>query len=416
MPTPAPPPPSVPSTAPTVLRAPAVSPAAVFELHPAVGLSAQYTTNFDRSQQNRRANLRTSLSPGLTLLINGARAKGQIAYSLSAAQDLFVEQTNLFHSLAGQIAWDASPQLTFTASDALTRSDEPTQADRLGLRRERRVFLSNRFALGSTYRLGEIGTSGGYSLATFFDENGTDTTSHALSAGLATRLGVQDTGGLGYSYTTSSTAGGEGINGHQLTASFGRQLSLLSAAGVSGSYALRTGSGRGEAAGGVTTLWSISAFTAYAIPTWSLNGSLGVSGVTGAGGAQSSSVSSLSTFAYRFARATATLSWDQGFSETFLEGEDFGLVETRGVSASLSYPLSPAASGTVSGFYRQNEVPGRGGQPDRSDDNTGVSFTVSVRLRPWLTLRFDVAHTRQTSSVGGGFTETRALGEVAAGF
>lgn len=412
-----PPPASIPSTAAPAFPPPAIPPAATFDLRPSVSLSEEYTDNFNLAPRDRRENFRTSVSPGATLLINGAFTKGQINYRLSGSHDSSTDDTSLFHSLLGQVSWEATPRLRLTASDVLTRSDEPAQADVLSLRRERRTFTHNTFSLNSDYRIANIGTRGFYRLATFFAEGGQDTISHTIGASSSTAIYQTNTVSLGYEYLQSETSGGSDISGHQVTASLARQLSALASAGVSGSYALRTVTRDDSETDSAT--WNISLFSAYSVPgKWSLNGSIGFSRLESDPGMDRTSVSTVTSLSYRFARATAIVSVDQGFSQTFAEGENFGVVETRGVRGSLAYPLTPFISGNASAFFRQNEFTGiGGGQAERTDDRWGASISFAIQLLRWLSMELEYAHTEASSSVPrGGFMENRARASLNAAF
>jgi hypothetical protein len=118
----------------------------------------------------------------------------------------------------------------------------------------------------------------------------------------------------------------------------------------------------------------------------------------------------VTAFSYKFAQATASLSAQQGFSETFAEGENFGIVETRGIRGSLSYPFTPFISGNASAFYQQSEATGiGGGQPDQTRGILGGALSFSIRLLQWLNMGLDASHTEGTSSTrGGSFIENRA--------
>ena len=63
-----------------------------------------------------------------------------------------------FHSVLGQVSWQATPRLRFTVADAFTHNDQPPEADSLGLRRERATFTSNAFSLSADYLLDRVAT------------------------------------------------------------------------------------------------------------------------------------------------------------------------------------------------------------------------------------------------------------------
>ncbi len=422
-PPPTPPPSRIPSTAPPAfpsIGGPGIQPAATFEFHPSISLSEEYTDNFNLSPRDKEENFRTVASPTLTLLINGAFTTGSIAYTLSGNYDSSTKDTALFHSLLGQVSWQASPRLKLTATDVLTRSDEPTKADQLSLRRERRPFTSNSFSLESDYLIANVATTEYYRLATFFDTGGADTTSHTLGASASTTFYETNTVTLGYEYLQSDTsARGTDITGHEVKASLARQLTSLASAGLSGSYALRTEKTPDSAGEAEFTIWSVSIFGTYSLPAiWSLTASAGVSRFEND---RSETIPTATlTFSYDFLPGvTLTLQGDAGFSETFETGQNRGVVKTRGVSASLSYPISPFITGSVTGLYRRNEFTGVAGGPERgtTEDTRGGLISLSIQLLRWLTMALEYAYTNATSSTGeSDFIENRARASLNATF
>lgn len=405
-----------------------------------MSLSEEYTDNFNLSASRKQDNFRTSLSPGATLLINGAFTKGQITYNLSGSHDSSTNDTDVFQSLLGLVTWEATPRLTLTASDELTRNDAPFLADTLSLRRQRRTFTSNTFALNSNYLVASIATREYYTLGTFTDEGGSDTTTHTIGASASTTFYQTNTASVGAEYLTSTTTRGSDIEGPQVTASFTRQLSALTSVGLSGAYALRSVSGSTSTRGTEFRIWSVSGFTAYTLPNqWSLTGSVGFSRLTSDRGPDSSSVTTVTTFtSYHFAPATLTLSGDQGFSQTFAtpqnlnlaqgalpafaQSQNLGVVKTRGLTGSISYPLTPFIGGSVSGFFRENEFTGIGGGPaNRTEDTWGGSTSFSIQLLRWLSMGLEYAYTEATASprlgnTSNNFTENRARLSLNASF
>jgi outer membrane receptor for ferrienterochelin and colicin len=99
---------------------------------------------------------------------------------------------------------------------------------------------------------------------------------------------------------------------------------------------------------------------------------------------------------------------DKGFSETFAEGENFGVVETEGVNGSLSYPFTPSLTGTLTGSFRRNKTTGIGDtslgnqqqnqQQNQQTENWGGTLSFSWRLRPGLLLELSYTYTRQAGS------------------
>ena len=89
--------------------------------------------------------------------------------------------------------------------------------------------------------------------------------------------------------------------------------------------------------------------------------------------------------------------------ETFATGENFGVVQTRGLTASLSAPLTPAITGVARAFYRENEFTGVGGGPaDTTEETWGGSLGFSVQILRWLNMGLDYTHRRISASARGG--------------
>ena len=393
---PTPPPPTVGSAPQRVLPTPSalgVAPTATFQIDGSVGLSEEYTDNFDLSDRDRRSNFRSTVAPGLRLTINSAFTKGIIQYTLAPSHDSVTDDITFFQSLLGQVVWQANPRWTLTLSDTFTRSDEPGEADRLALRQERRTFSSNTISLFSDYLIGRVSTRQSYRLSTFFDENDRTTTTHAAGLSATVPIAATNALSLGYEYLTSDTSGGNGgtnvggagtadVSGHQITTSIARKLTTLRSVGLAGSYAFRTLSD--ETGDTDFRPWNVSLFTNYLLPgRLTLNGSLGVSGLsTGDGDTLGPNLSTATSLSYQFARATFTLAFDRGFSETFSEGENFGVVETEGITGSLSYPFTATLLGSISGYFRRSKFTGVGNSDtDQDDRNENYGGTVALAWR-----------------------------------
>ena len=407
---------TVPSTATPVFVPPsepgAPPPTATFALHPSVTAAEEYTDNFRLSGATKQENYRTTVTPGLALDINGAFTAGRIAYALTGAYDSSVNNTSLFHALLGLVGWQATPQWKLTVSDALTRSDAPESADRLSLRRQRVPYTSNTFSALSDYRIGRVATTESYRLATFSDQNGADTTSHVLGATIGTSFYEATSANAHYEYLLSNTSAPQGGSvsgrsttggstmGHSVSISVARQLSAHTSAGATAGYSVRTSSGAVALSGtfGDYSVWNVAVFDGYTSGPLSLSGSLGFSRLTRDPRSTGSSrpldaISSQTTLSYRFAQAVATLGFDSGFSETFAEGQNFGVVQTRGVTATLSYSFTPALSSQVTGFYRQNETTGViSGRSGLRGDSWGTTFTMGLRVTDQISLGLDYRH------------------------
>ncbi|MBI2216427.1 MAG: hypothetical protein HYU51_03935 [Candidatus Rokubacteria bacterium] len=390
---------------------------APLELHPSVGVTEEYTDNFEL-RRDKRSNWRTSVSPGLTLLLRHGPTDGWLTYQPAGSHDTVSDEFNLFHSLAGAVRWLATPRLTFTLSETLTRSDEAARADRLALRRERRTFTSNAFSLQGDHVVRNLGTRGYYRLSTFSDSERGDTISHAAGTSATATLYETNSGTVGYEYLDSSTAEGQDIRGHQLAVTLARQLTSLATAGVSGSYQLRSASGVGARD---FDSWNAAVFGGYGIPgLWALSASVGVSRLSDDGRDDRFTVSSTTGFTYEFARAKATLGLERGFSETFREGQNFGVVETQGVTASLTYPFPPALLTRLFAEYRENKTTGIGIDPGvgtrRRENAWTVGFDASVRLLEWLEMVLAASHRELDAPSPDGYTENRVRVSLGARF
>jgi hypothetical protein len=383
-------------------------------------VSEEHTDNFELSADKKKENFRTTVSPGAVVLIKGAKTAGQVGASLSVSHDTATDEVDVVQSalLGGELSWQATPRLKLTITDSLTRGDDPAFADSLRLRRERRDFTSNTFSLAADYAIRNLTTRGSYSLETFFDEAGGDAITHTLGATAGLRFFETNTVTTGYEHLRSETSDDAEITGHQVTMSLARQLTPFSSAGLTGTYALRDVFRRDAIQDEDFNIWSAAAFTTYRAGRWSLTGTLGYSVLTPEVGGDRSSITTQTALIYHFARATASLSIDRGFSETFTSGENLGVVETQGVTASLSYPFTPSISGTASGFYHENQFTGVAGGPDRgTEESVGGSVSLVIQLRRWLTMGLDYTHIEVgASSRGAEFTENRARLSFTAGF
>jgi hypothetical protein len=198
-----------------------------------------------------------------------------------------------------------------------------------------------------------------------------------------------------------------------------RRTSAFGSVGLNGSYAFRTVTD--DAGKTDFRLWSISVFNGYALPgRLSLNSALGVTGVTSdAGQSAGPNFFSASTISYEFARAVVSLALDSGFSETFSTGQDFGVVETQGISGSFIYRLTPWMTGTATAFFHRNKPTGIGNQGGLTEEkkNYGGTLGFSWRIQRRLLLDINYTHFQQVGSdtnvnVGGGtanqsYTENR---------
>ena len=420
------PPPTVPSTAAPAILVPsgiATSRATLFQFRPGVGLLEEYSDNFNLTGTNRVENFRTGVTPSIDLGINTALTKGSLSYVLGIIHDSSSPSgdVEVFHRLNAQASWDASPRLRLTILDSFVRSDEPTQADRLSLRRERRLFTSNAFTARSEYRIDRIATTASYHLATFSDD-GDDTIAHTIAATASATFAVTNTVTVGYEYLASDTEGrtaanpseingigseATSITGHRLSGTLQRRLNALLTGGLTASYAIRhetTAIGRTDD----FDIWSVSLFSSYAVGRLSMNASLGVARLEGPNDNDFTPVST-STIAYALPRGSITVSLDSGFAETFTEGQNRGVIQTVGLTGTFVYQLTPAITATTTGYYRRNDTTGaRTVVRDREETTWGANVTLEIQLARWLRLTLDYVHSDSSSSGERPIVENRA--------
>lgn len=399
---------TIPSVRPIPLPelAPGTEPTPLFTLRPVLMLSEEYTDNFNYSATNRVDNFRTSLAPGGYLFINDPTIKASLGGNLPITYDSSLEEVRLFYAFDGQITWQATPRFRLTATDSLVKNDSPTYADSLGLQVERNTYVSNLFGLEGVYDLNTVTARAYYRLSTFFNDDASfgTTITNTVGASASARVYELNTLSLGYQFLTSDTSGdfsGTDTQGHEVTASAERKLSDVLSGGLSGGYSYYS-----STTGGVPDdfqIGNVSLFAFYAIPNVL---TLRVS--AGLGQLQSELQEDRTIFTgsldllYSFGLAQLTLSGSRGFSPTFGYGQNFGVVETQGVSGSLAYAFTPKISGLVSAFYRENIGTGVGtAQAPFTDKNWGLGLTLSIELLRWLTLDLSCLHSDQTSTDPG---------------
>ena len=450
----APPPANIPSTPtrllpvlPTELGA--VRP--VFRFQPALSLSEEYTDNFDLTKTNRHSNFRTAIAPTTIFSLDSAFTKGIVAYTFTANRDTFQDEWLYFHSLLGQFSWQATQRLRFTIADSFTHNDQPLEADALGLRRQRGAFTTNALSFSADYKIDRVETREYYRWNTFSDDStgGTSTTTQVIGASALFPLYLENLATLGYSYLTSHTSqssgststnggtqgsvGSQDVSGHEVTVSFAHTFNPLVTAGVTGSYAIRDVTGD-LTNNGNFQLWNAALYGTYGTLPFTVTGKVGVTGLNSdTNGSRGPDLTMAINATYAWTRTVLSFAADHGFSETFQSGENFGVVETTGVGATLTHSFTPRTSLTLNAYYRKTETTGIGGGqsvaggPNVSSSNqdvnesVGASARLTVSLLRWLflnlaytyTQRFDNGATGTTTTTSGttvsnqGYTENR---------
>jgi hypothetical protein len=358
------------------------------------------------------------------VLLDYGTLTGSAAYTLSAFHDSSVNEFGFQNSLAALLSWQAMPTLRLTLSEAFLQTDDPERTDRLLLTRERREATSNQSSLTSDFALLGLDTKQYYRLSQFSSTNTTTSHTFGLSASRALdRIHVL-TGGYEYlmSDTTSSgtVQGGQesSIIGHQVSASFSRDLSALMTAGITGAYATRN---RESATGQSSTFnrWNIGVFTNYTLAErLILRSNIGVAHLSLSDELLLTTASNLS---YWFGPAVVTVGAERGFSETFAEGQDLGVVKTTAFRGSVLYRFSPLLTAQINASYRENEQTEVGGTTAAGGQNDtvysiGVSF--SYQILRGLTASLEATHTESEGREGGGrsFTENRVRAALSAIF
>jgi len=402
----------------------AARPVQLFEFHPLVGVSEEYTDNFNRTVRNRTENFRSAVSPGMSVQIDAGTLTGLATYTISGFHDSSLDELGYFNVFGGRLSWDATPRLKLTATGGLNQSDAPGQADRLGLRIERRKFTGANGSLAADWAIDNVTLSPYYRLSLFSEEDGADTTSHTLGLSTSVSLFRIHTLTLGYEHLTSETSAASGpgtaseTNGHQFTVAFSRDVSERAAVGITGSYAFRTQDEQRPDAETNFTRWAAGVFANYSIPgTIALRLNVGASQLTTDRSDFQPVVSTSSSLSYWFGQAVVGVTFERGYSETFAEGQNQGVVLTTGGGVSLFYPFTPAFGGRANIAYRENEFTGVGGTPSaitsggsttRTDKVLTGTIGVSYQILRWLGTSLDYSYSLTDSSdVDGGIKENR---------
>src|SRR5688572_5268905 len=204
--TPQTPPPSRIRSAPDVVLpappSPALRPVQLFTLRPSIVFSEEYTDNFNRTEDAKISNLRSTIGPGFFVHVDRGPLTAQAGYTLSIHHDTSEEEIEYFNSFIGSASWEATPRLRINAGYVLSQSDRPEQADRLNLRQERRTFTSNTFTLEAAYGLGSVVVRPHYRLSDFSSSEET-TLSHTIGVDNSLAVDAIHTLVAGYSYLHS---------------------------------------------------------------------------------------------------------------------------------------------------------------------------------------------------------------------
>jgi hypothetical protein len=416
--------PSGPDIALPIEPSPGLRPTQTFTIRPSIAFTEQYTDNFNLSEHGKIANLRSVVAPGFSILLDRGFLTGHGGYNLSITHDTSQDEIGYFNSFVGGLSW-ATSRLRINAAYVFSQTDEPDRADRLNLRQERREFIINNFSVDAAYGLGAFELRPHYRLSHFTERDST-TISHTV--GMDGSVAVDKIHRLTAGYvhlrsdtdrerTSTGSSGGESSNltGHELSGSLSRDLTPRSTAGISAAYAARQQTnfeGKSD-----FSRWNISIFNNYTLPLrLVLRGNIGVSQLNGDESSGRPLLTTSSSVSYWFGPAVAVLLFEQGLAETFGAGDNFGVVETSAISASLRYPFTPLVHGSLIVSYRENKFTGEGDGTDidgtaragREETTLGGTASLTVQLLRWLGSSLDYTYTDVSSSDGTRrYTENR---------
>ena len=397
----------------------------MLNFRPTLQLSEEWTDNFNLSERDRVSNFRSSVIPGVQVLLDSGPFTGSAAYNLSVFHDSSLGEFGFQNTVAGLLSWQVLPTWRLALSEAFLQTDDPERTDRLLITRERRDTTSNQTALTSDYALLGLGLDTRQYYRFSQTSSTTTTSSHTLGLGATRALDRIHVASAGYEYLMSDstasrlTAGTQdsSVTGHQFTASFSRDISALMTAGISAAYAMRD---RDATTGPSSfTRWSVLLFNNYTLQDRLIvRGSIGVAQMSTS---DEPLLTSTSNISYWMGPATLTLGIERGFSETFEGTEDFGVVQTTALLASLLYRFSPLLTGQLNGQYRENESTGvqgsAGGVAARGDTTYSFGLSLVYQITRGLNASFEATHTESESKGAGGrsFSENRlrlALGAI----
>lgn len=404
---------------------------ATLEFHPTLRASEEYSDNFFQTTSGTEDNFRSTLGPGFTLLLNGARTFGTLSTTVDLVHDTVSnsgDDIKVFPSANATLRYALTPRVALTLSDTFIRNDEPLAADAFGIRRGRQTYNSNIFSLAADWVLDRVATQAYYRNVLFMNEGGAqnqteagreDTMTHILGLNASARVVTNYIVRGGYEFSKSDTIdGGSNGNGnggdstsHTGFASVARQIGLYGTGGLSTSYSFQTEDS--------TKIWNASLFGAYGLPTGlSVSAAVGYSLLNSDSESNQGTVSANVNASYRFNRAVISVGVFQDFRQTAQQGQNFGTVVTRSYFGSFLYQLTPFINAVVNASYSENEGTGTG-----NDQNGGTSKTltyggaVNWQILRWLTASLRYTYTKQTGNTfeqgsfagTGDYAENRAI-------
>lgn len=404
---------------------------AALEFHPTLRLSGEYSDNFFQTTSRSQDNFRSTLGPGFTLLLNGARTFGTLATTVDLVHDTARgtgDDPKVFPSLSAAVRYALTPRLSLTVSDTYVRNDSPGSVDAFGIRRGREVYDSNVLTVSADWVLERIAAQAYYRNVLFFNEgsdntadnaaddsaltSGRDTVTHSLGLNGSTRLGDVYLVRAGYEFTRTDTldgassSSGNDTTGHTVFGSVARQFGLFASGGVSSSFSYQTENS--------TKIYNASLFGAYGLPTGlSLSGAVGYSILSSDDRDAEGTISANATASYRFTRAIISVGVFQDFRQTGQQGENFGTVETRSYFGSFLYQLTPFINTALQVTYSENEPTGTGNvREDRGLNTLSYGASINWQILRWLSSSLRYTYTKQTGG-GSSFGQSNNTGDYA---
>ena len=412
--------PGIPSAfAPTVTRLGR----ATLEFHPTLRLAEEYSDNFFQTTSRTEDNFRTTLGPGFSLLLNGARTFGTLATTIDLVHDTAHnsgDDPKVFPSFNAAVRYAFTPRLALTVSDTFVRNDQAAAVDQTGIRSGRSTSMVNAFTTSVDWLIDRVATQVYYRNALFINEDNNnnqgattsqgDSLTHILGANASTRFATNYLVRGGYEFSRSDVFNGGTANdntSHTVFASLARQFGLYASGGLSSSYSLQDDQD--------TRIFNASLFGAYGLPTGlSISAAVGYSILTSDAG-DDDSVSANVAASYRFARAVFSVGILQDFRQTGQTGENFGTVQTRSYFGSVLYQFTPFINGIAQVTYSENDPTGVGNQGSGTLKTLTYGGSVNWQILRWLVagLRYDyIKRTGENAFVNnasGDFAENRFL-------
>lgn len=388
---------------------------ATLEFHPTLRLSEEYSDNFFQASSGAESNFRSTLGPGFSLLLNGARTFGTLATTVDLVHDTARnsgDDPKVFPSFNAAVRYSFTPRLALTVIDTFVRSDSATALDPNGIRNGRQTSMVNSFTTSLDWLIDRVATQIYYRNNWFINEddnnNGNvnattsqgNSISNILGVNASTRIATDYLIRAGYEFGRTDTYdGGTGndTTSHTVFASASRQFGLYTTGGIQTSYSLQSDEN--------ARIWNASIFAAYGLPTgFSISGAVGYSILT-SDTEDDGSISANVAASYRFARTVFSVGVFQDFRQTGQQGENFGTVESRSYFGSVLYQITPFINAIAQVTYSENTPTGIG---NSNNNNTLKTLTyggsVNWQVLRWLVanVRYDyVKRTGQNTFVGG---------------